>query len=182
MIVPSRSIKTAGDSASVMFAVLSKIGDKLISGDGRRSKFAHHNCASVVGDFRRLNRSRSADESKCEQRNGSIARAGYVENLPRLGGNVMRRFVCLKKHHALFTESDQNVFCFPSLEKRFASPSKIDIVRRHSIRIGAGYTTVKQSSGPIWFNYCDTMPLTDVRGIGISRHYFTGRPRFGRNL
>src|SRR6266481_1112316 len=135
MMVPSRSTKTAGDSISVMFAVFSETGDKFISGYGCRSKFAHHNCASVVGDFRRLNRSRSADESKREERNGSVAGAGDIENLPCLGWDVMRRFVPLKKHHALFAESDENVFCFPSLKKRFASAPEIDIVRRNSIRI-----------------------------------------------
>src|SRR5712664_1152569 len=141
MRVPSRSTKTAGDSISVIFPVLSETGDKFISGHRRRSKFAHNNCASVVGDFRRLNRSRPADESKREERNGSIASAGDIENLPCFRWDVMRRFVPLKKHHALFAESDLNVFCFPSLKKRFTGSLEIDIVRRNSIRVAAGNTS-----------------------------------------
>src|SRR2546427_9327775 len=120
MIVPSRSTKTAADSALAMFAVLSETSDKFISGHGRRSKFADHDCASVVGDFRCLNRSRSANKSKCEKRNGSITGAGDIENLPCLGWNIMRRFVLLKKHHAVFAERDEDIFRFPSVKQRLA--------------------------------------------------------------
>src|ERR1700752_3460846 len=104
MIVPSRSTKTAGDIASVIFAVLSETSDKFISCHGRCSKFADHNCASVVGNFRRFNRGRSADESKGKERNGCIAGAGDIEDLPCLRWNVVRRLVLLKEHHPIFAE------------------------------------------------------------------------------
>src|SRR6266853_789432 len=76
MMVPSRSTKTAGDSSSVMVAIFSEAGDKFISRHGCSSKFANHNCASVVGDFCRFNWSCSADKPESKERNGSIGRAG----------------------------------------------------------------------------------------------------------
>src|SRR6266436_1535744 len=141
MIVPSRSTKTAADSALVMFAILSETGEKFIARHGGRSEFAHHNCASVVGDFRRLNRSRSANKSKCEKSNGSIAGAGNIENLPCLGWNVMRRFVLLEKHHPVFAKRHQNIFCFPFHEKCFAYATEIDVMWRHSIWVATGNTS-----------------------------------------
>src|SRR5439155_13181003 len=99
MTVPSRSINTAGDSGLVMFAVFLETGDKFVSGYGRRSKFAYHNCAPVFGDFRALNRSRSANDPQGKQGNGGIDRALNIENLSCLGRYVMRLFVLLKKHH-----------------------------------------------------------------------------------
>src|SRR5882724_12633692 len=131
MIVPSRSTKTAGNSASLIFAVLSETGDKFISRHGSRSKFANHNCASVVGDFRCLDGSRSADESKGKERNGSITGARDIENLSCLGWNVMGRFILLKKHHPVFAERDENIFCFPSFKQNCTSAHQIDIVRRN---------------------------------------------------
>src|SRR5437016_14421111 len=101
MIVPSRSINTAGDSGSIMFAVFSETGDKFVSGYGRRSKFAHYNSAPVVGDFRGFDRSRSAHKAKGKERNGSITGARDIENLSCLGWNVMGRFILLKKHHQI---------------------------------------------------------------------------------
>src|SRR6516164_6322675 len=99
MMVPSRSTKTAANSASVMSAVLLKTGDKFIACHGGRSEFAHHNCAPVVGDLRRFSRSRFANKSKRKKSNGGVTCAGDIENLPCLRGNVMRRFVLLEKHH-----------------------------------------------------------------------------------
>src|SRR5216117_1600377 len=98
MMVPSRSIKTAGDSALGIFGVLAETGDKFISCHGRCSKFADHNCASVIGNLRRFNGSRSADESKGKERNGCVAGARDIEDLPCLGRDVMRRLFLLKKH------------------------------------------------------------------------------------
>src|SRR5215470_14822611 len=128
MIVPSRSTKTAGDSGSVMFAVLSETGDKFICRHGRRSKFAHHNCAPVVGDFRRLSWSRSADESKSKERNGGIARARDIENLPGPRWNIMRRFVLLKKHHPVFAESHEKILNLPLFKQRLSCASEIGIL------------------------------------------------------
>src|SRR6266496_5629301 len=138
MIVPSRSTKTAGDSASVIFAFLSETGDEFISCHGGCSKFADYDCASVVGNFRRFNRSRSADESKGKERNGSVAGAGDVENLPCLGWDVMRRFVLLKKHHAVFAERDEDIFCFPFLKQRFTGAPQIGIFRRSLVWFSPG--------------------------------------------
>src|SRR5262245_62051993 len=104
MIVPSRSIKTAGDSGSLMVSVLSKTGDEFTSRHCCCPKFTHDNGASVVGNLRRFNGSRAADQPHGEKRNRGIARARDVENLTRLGGNVVGRFVLLKKHHAVFAQ------------------------------------------------------------------------------
>src|SRR5437867_13342478 len=108
MIVPSRSTNTAGDSTSLMLAVLSETGDKFLSRHGRRSKFAHYNSAPVVGDFRRLDRSRSAHKAKGKERNGSITGARDIENLSCLGRYIMRLFVLLKTHHPMFAERVEN--------------------------------------------------------------------------
>src|SRR6516225_1520309 len=125
MIVPSRSTKTAGDRASVMFAVLSETGDKFISCHGRCSKFANHDGASVVSNFRRFNRSRSADESEGKKGNSRVAGARHIENLPCLRWNVMRRFALLKEHHPVFAEGDEDIFCFPFFKKCFTGASQI---------------------------------------------------------
>src|SRR5882724_354275 len=159
MIVPSRSTKTAGNSASLIFAVLSETGDKFISRHGSRSKFANHNCASVVGDFRCLDGSRSADESKGKERNGSIAGARNIENLSCLGWNIMRRFVLLKKHHPVFAERDENIFSVPFLKKCFSDATEVDVVRRNSIRIAHGNTGSEKSFCPIWCDHRGTMPV-----------------------
>src|SRR6266513_5092725 len=107
MIVPSRSINTAGDSASRIFAVGSKTGDKFISRHSRSSKFADDYSAPVVGNLRRFNRTRAADEPKREKRNRGVACTGHIENLTSLGADVMRRFVLLEKHHPVFAQRDQ---------------------------------------------------------------------------
>src|SRR4029453_6456456 len=99
MIVPSRSIKTAGDSTSPIFVVLSKTGDQFISRHSRRSKFAYDYGAPVVGNLRRFNRSRAADESKREEGNRGVACTRDIEYLTSLRTDVVRRFALLKKHH-----------------------------------------------------------------------------------
>src|SRR6516162_5910242 len=104
MIVPSRSRKTAGDSASIMFAILAETGDKFVSCHSRCSKFADHDGAPVVGNFRRLNRSCSADESEGKERDSRVAGARHIKNLPRSRWNIMRRLVLLKKHHPMLAE------------------------------------------------------------------------------
>src|SRR5439155_23105959 len=177
MMIPQRSTKTAADSASVMPAVLLETGDKFIARHSSCSEFTHHNCAPVVGDFRRFSRSRSANKSKCEKSNGSIARAGDIENLPCLGGNVMRRFVLLEEHHPVFAERDQNIFCFPFLEKRFACAPEIAILRRNSIRIATGNISGEQSFGAVWLNHRDTAPVDYVTGIRISSNDLAGGAR-----
>src|SRR3989442_13077388 len=124
-MVPSRSTKTAVDSVSFIFAVLSETGDKLIACHGRCSKLADHNCAPVVGDFRRFNRSRSADESKGKERNGRVSGAGDIENLPCLRRNVMRRLVLLEEHHPVFTKRYEDIFCLPCVKQGFTGAPPI---------------------------------------------------------
>src|SRR5437667_5155194 len=138
MIVPSRSTKTAGESASVMFAVFSETGHQFVSRHGCGSKFADHNGASVVGDFCSFNGSRFADESEGKQRYGSVASAGDIENLPCLGWDVMRRFVLLKKHHSMFAERHEDIFRLPFLEERFAGASQIGVFFRSFIWFAPG--------------------------------------------
>src|SRR5436309_12773155 len=115
MMVPSRSIKTAGDSASRIFAVLSKGGDQFISRHSRRSKFAYDNSASVVGNLRCFNGRRAAGKPKRKEGNRGVACARDIENLTSLRANVVRCFVLLKKHHPVFAQSDQDILRFPFL-------------------------------------------------------------------
>src|SRR5437867_11403495 len=177
MMVPSRSTKTAADSASVMPAVLLETGDNFTPRHIGCSEFTYHNCAPVVGDFRRFSRSRSANKSKCKKSNGSIARAGDIENLPCLGGNVMRRFVLLEEHHPVFAERDKNIFCFPFLEKGFACAPEIAILRRNSIRIATGNTSGEQSFRAVWLNHRDTAPVDQMTRVRISSNDLAGRAR-----
>ena len=128
----------------------------------------------MVGDFCRLNRRRSANKSKCEKSNGSIAGAGNIENLPRLGWNVMRRFALLEKHHPVFAERDKNIFCFPFLEKRFAGALEIDIVRRNSIRVATANTSGEQSFRAVRLNCCDTAPVDQMTRVRIGCNDLAG--------
>src|SRR5215470_2486383 len=105
MIVPSRSTKTAGDSASFMFVVLSEPSNEFISRDGCRAELAD-DAAAMIGDLRRFNRSGFTDEPKGEERNSSIACARDIKNLACLGWDVVRRFILLKQHHPVFAECD----------------------------------------------------------------------------
>src|SRR6266404_8092503 len=127
MIVPSRSIKTADDSASCIFPILSKTDDEFILRYSRRSKFAHDYGASVVGNLRRFNRSRAADEPKREERNRGVARTRDIENLTSLRANIVRRFVLPEKHHSVFAQRDQDIVSLPFLKKRFTGMLKIGV-------------------------------------------------------
>src|SRR5215208_933044 len=108
MTVPSRSIKTADDSASRIFSILSKTGDEFISRHSRRSQLAHDYSASVVGNLRRFNRSRAADEPEREERNRRVARTRDIENLTSLRADIVCRFILPEKHHAVFPQRDQH--------------------------------------------------------------------------
>src|SRR6478609_1848464 len=101
MIVPSRSINTADDRASGIFADLSKTGDEFIPRHSRRSKFAHDYCASMVGNLRRFNRSRTADEPKREERNRGVARTRDIEKLTSLPAGRVRPFLLPRKQHSV---------------------------------------------------------------------------------
>src|SRR6476659_9862911 len=127
MIVPSRSIKTADDSASLIFPVLSKTGDEFISRHSRGSKFAHDYCASMVGNLSRFNRSRAADEPKREEGNRGVARTRDIENLTSLRADVVRCFVLAEKHHSVFAQRDQDILSFPFFKKRFTRALKIGV-------------------------------------------------------
>src|SRR4030095_12856942 len=113
MIVPSPSIKTAADNSLPTFGILSKTGHQFISRHGRCSKLAYDHCARVVGDFRRFGRSRSAGEAEGKKSDGRITCSRYIENLSCFGGDVMGRFFFLEKHHAVFAQGDEDIFCFP---------------------------------------------------------------------
>src|SRR4029453_5889459 len=125
MMVPSRSIKTAGDSTSRIFPFLSKAGDEFISRHSCRSKFAHDNSATVIGNLGCFNGRRAADEPKREERNRGVACTRDIENLTSLRANVVRCIVLLKKHHPVFAQRDQDMLRFPFLKKRFTGALKI---------------------------------------------------------
>src|ERR1700746_2097251 len=159
MMVPSRSTKTAGDSASGIFAVLSETGHKFVACHSRCSKFAYDDCASMVGNFRRFNRSRSADESKGKERNGGVAGTGNIENLPCFGWNVMRRLIPLKKHHPVFAERDEEIFCLPFFEKRFTGETEIVVFRRGFVWFAPSNARGEEGFSAVWFDHSDTAPV-----------------------
>src|SRR5213596_2904875 len=102
MIVPSRSIKTAAGKSLTTLGILSKTGHQLISCHSCCSKLAHYDRARMVGDFCRFGWGRSAGETEGKESDGRITRTRDIENLLRFGGDVVRRFFLLEKHHALF--------------------------------------------------------------------------------
>src|SRR5262249_22585032 len=182
MIVPSRSTKTAGDSTSLMAAVLSKASDEFISPHSRRSKFAHDNSASVVGNLRCFNGRRAANESKREESNRGVACARDIENLTSLGGNVVRCFVLPKKHHPVFAERDQDILSLPFLEERFTSVLNISVFCWSFIGFAPGNTRSEQRFRAVWFDNCNTAPVDGVSRIGIGSHDFTSPGRLAGNL
>src|SRR5262245_18567116 len=167
MIVPSRSIKTAADNWLVTYRILSKTGHQFIPRHGCCSKFAHYDSARVVGDFRRFGRSGSADEAEGKESDGRITCARDIEHLSSLGWNVVWRLFLLKKHHALFAESDKYIFCLPFFEQRFAGALQVRILGRSSIRIMTGNTCGEKSFGAVRLDYCQAAPLEQVTRIGV---------------
>src|SRR5882724_1408692 len=153
MIVPSRSIKTAADNSLATFGILSKTGHQFLSCHGCCSQLAYDYCTRVVGDFCRFGRGRSAGETKCEESDGRIARARDVENLSRLRRDVVRCLFLLEKHHALFAQSDEDIFCFPFFKKRFASALQIRILGRSGFLIAAGNPGGEKSFSAVWLDY-----------------------------
>src|SRR4029077_15924802 len=182
MIVPSRSIKTADDRASGIFADLSKTGDEFIPRHSRRSKFAHDYCASMVGNLRRFNRSRTADEPKREERNRSVARTRDVKNLTSPRADVVRGFVLAEKHDSVFAQSDQDVLSFPFLKEGFTGMLKIGVFCWRFLGVTPGNPRCKKRFSPVWFDHCNAAPVDGVLRIGICCHYFTSRGRLASNL
>src|SRR6266516_3303330 len=127
MIVPSRSTKTAGRNLSATRRIPPKIGQKFLFRHCCGPKFADNDSTSVIVDFGRFHRCCLANEPKGKERDGGIARARNIENLARLSWDVMRRVVLLKKHHAVFTEGNEEIFRLPFFEQRLAGTPKIDI-------------------------------------------------------
>src|SRR4030095_2002205 len=120
-------MKTAGIRASRIFGFGSKTGDEFISRHSRSAKFAYDYSTRVVGNLRRFDRICAADEPKGEERYGSVACTGHIENLTSLSVGVMGRFVLLKKHHPMFAQCDQNILSLPFLKKRFTDALKIHV-------------------------------------------------------
>src|SRR5512133_317891 len=181
MIVPSRSIKTAEDSASRIFPALSKTGDEFISRHSRRSKFAHDYSASVVGNLRRRNRSRAADEPKRDERNRGVARTRDIENLTSLRADVVRGFILSEKHHSMFAQRDQDILSFPFLKKRFTGVLKIGVFFWRFFGVTPGNPRCKKRFSAVWFDNCNAAPVDGVPRIGIGRHYLTSRGCLARN-
>src|SRR5260370_39359681 len=127
MTVRARLTKTAGNNLSACRRVTPKIGQKLLFRHGCGPKFADNDGTSVIGDFGRFHRCCLANEPKGKERDGGVARARNIENLARFSWDVMRRFVLLKKHHAVFTEGNEEIFRLPFFEQRLAGAPKIYI-------------------------------------------------------
>src|SRR5689334_18750812 len=102
MIVPSRSRKTARDLPSPK--VMLKACNQLIARHSGGSEFSYDDGASVIGDFRGFDRRGIAGERESKKGDSCIARAGYIEDLARLGRNMMWRLVLLKKEHTVLAK------------------------------------------------------------------------------
>src|SRR5256885_17211315 len=100
MIVPSRSINTAGDFALV--EVMFKAGDQFVAGDSCRAQFPDHYRTGMISNLRSFQRRRVACEREGKHRDGGITRTGHIENVARLGRDVVWSFAFLKKHHSMF--------------------------------------------------------------------------------
>src|SRR4029453_10151969 len=159
MIVPSRSTKTAADNLLSTLELLPKIGDQFGPCPGRCSKLAYDHGATVIGDFRRFGRSRSAGETERKESDRCIARARHVENLSRFGGDVVWRFFLLEKHHAVLTEGDKDIFCLPFFKQRFTGALQIRIQRRNSIRIATGNTCGEKSLSAVRLDHGQAAPF-----------------------
>ena len=75
-----------------------------------------------------------------KQRNRGVARSRDVENLSRLGGNVMRPVPFLKKHHALFAQGYEQELGVPFLQQGFAGFQERLVSVRGIHRIAPGET------------------------------------------
>src|SRR5207244_8011879 len=177
MIVPSRSMKTAADNSLTTLGISSETGDQFISRHSRCSKLAYDHCARVVGNFRRFGRSRSAGKAESKESDGRITCARYVENLSCFGWDIAGCFFLLEKHHALFAQSDEDIFCFPFFKKRFASALQIRILGRSGFRIAAGNTRSEKSLSAVWLDYRQDAPLDQVACIRIRSQHLAGRAR-----
>src|SRR5215470_12617497 len=174
-MVPSRSIKTAGDSASYIFAVLSKTRDEFISRHGCRSKFAHDYSTPVIGNLRRFKRSGAADKPEREECNRGVACTRDIENLTRLSANVVRCFVLLKKHHAVFAQRDQDILSFPFLKKGFTNALEVGVCCWSFVCVTPGNACCKKRFSAVWFDNCNATPVDGVSRIWIGRHYFASQ-------
>src|ERR1051326_7835701 len=159
MMVPSRSINTAGHSASVMFAVLAETGHEFVSCHRCCSKFSEDNRVAVVGNFGRFKRSRYPRESERKECNCRVASAGAVENLPCLRRDIMRRLVLLKEHHPVLAQSDEDIFGFPFLEEHFAGASKIGVFGGSPVCSSPGNPRAEKRFHAVWLNHRHTAPI-----------------------
>src|SRR5215469_12526265 len=182
MIVPSRSIKTAGDSASLIFAVRSKTADEFLSRHSRRSKFAHDYSTGVIRNFRCFYRSRAAHESKREERNRGVACTRDIKNLSSLRADVVWRVLLLKKHHPVFAERDQDILSFPFLKECLPSAFKISVFFGSFLGGAPRNPCCKKRFRAVWFDNCNATPVDGVSRIRIGRYYFTSGGRLASNL
>src|SRR3954469_14667920 len=119
MRVPSRSRKMAGQP-SLDEPVILEAGDEFVSRRRRRPKFSHDDGAGVVCNFGGFIWLGVAAQSQGKMSDRRVARAGNVENLLGFGGNVVRLFSSLKKHHSLFTQRDEQKLRSPFFEQNLA--------------------------------------------------------------
>src|ERR1051326_3025846 len=172
MIVPSRSRKTAGHSASLLFAVPSKTGDEFISRHSRRSKFAYDYSAGVVCDLRRFNRSGAAHQSQRKERDCRVACARHIKNLTSLGADGMRRVVLLEKHHPVFAKRHQDILSFPFFKKCFSGALKISVFFWSFLGVAPRNPRCKKCFSAVRFDNCNATPVDRVSWIRIGRYYF----------
>src|SRR5437016_7695296 len=118
MIVPSRSMSTAREFALV--EIMFKTRDQLVTRDGRRAQFTDNHGAGVIGDLRGFERGGVAYQRQGKHRDCGVAGAGYIENIPRLGRDVVWSLAFFEKHHSVFAERDQKILRRPFPEQVFS--------------------------------------------------------------
>src|ERR1700704_4515743 len=165
MSVPSRSTNPAGDKSLVTRHVLAKIRIQFLACHCGRTELADHNSTGVVGYFSRFLRCGIATKSQRKHGGGSIACAGNIEDLPRLGRNMMGPLISLKKHHAVFAERDEKIFRIPLLEQHLAYLGKIDIFFWRNVRIPQRSSGGEKRLRPIGSCDGDSRPINQVARV-----------------
>src|SRR5437667_7104885 len=98
-MVPSRSTNTARDFALV--EVMFEARNQFVAGYCCRAQFSDDDGAGVIGDLRVFERRRVANQREREHRDGVVTRARHIENMSRLGWNVMRSVAFSEQHDAM---------------------------------------------------------------------------------
>ena len=167
---------------SAMRGILAKAGDQFVATGGGGAEFRYDDGAAVIGDLGRFERGGAAAKREREQSDGGVARTGDIENLARLRGNVMGRLVMLEKNHALFAESDENVFRLPFLEQSLADSKKLGVPGWIVLGVAPWNSGSEEGFGSVRFYDGHAAPGDGMVGVGIRSDDFAGGVGVPRNL